>query len=234
MASNVSHPYYPLGMEVPHYKENSLGNAVTPIALTIFFFIFMAVWKYVKQDRFDRALGSWEKAALGWWGLCGCIHMAVEGYVSLNSTTFPGEDNFLAQIWKEYAKGDSRYVQANACIIIMEGLTAWLEGPGCFVIVWAFLNRHPMRYALQFGVSLGQYYGTLLYFFTEMFDGLSHGPRFHPIYFWTYVFGMNSPWLVVPPILIYQSWKQLTLAQGLLDKETGFNPVKGGVSKKIR
>ena len=67
-----------------------------------------------------------------------------------------------------------------------------------------------------------------------MFDGLSHGPRFHPIYFWTYVFGMNSPWLVVPPILIYQSWKQLTLAQGLLDKETGFNPVKGGVSKKIR
>ena len=78
-----------------------------------------------------------------------------------------------------------------------------------------------------------QHPGTLLYFFTEMFDGLTHGPRFHPLYFWGYVFGLNSPWLVVPPILIYQSWKHLNLAQGLLDKETGFNPVKE-FSKKHR
>ena len=55
----------------------------------------------------------------------------------------------------------------------MEGLTAWLEGPGCFVIVWAFLNRHPMRYALQFGVSLGQYYGKLLSLFSSGLLSLS-------------------------------------------------------------
>ncbi|XP_033647706.1 3-beta-hydroxysteroid-Delta(8),Delta(7)-isomerase-like [Asterias rubens] len=233
MASNVSHPYYPLGLEVPHYKENSLGLAVTPITLGSFVVIFVCFWKFVKQDRFNRLLGSWEKATLCWWGLCGCIHMVLEGYVSMNSGTFPGENNILAQIWKEYTKGDSRYVQSDACIVIMEGLTAWLEGPGCFFIMWAFLTRHPMRHVLQFGVSIGQFYGTLLYFFTEMFDGLTHGPRFHPLYFWGYVFGLNSPWLVVPPILIYQSWKHLNLAQGLLDKETGFNPVKE-FSKKHR
>ena len=41
-------------------------------------------------------------------------------------------------------------------------MTAWLEGPGCFVIVWAFLNRHPMRHVLQMGVSIGQFYGELI------------------------------------------------------------------------
>ncbi|XP_022081124.1 3-beta-hydroxysteroid-Delta(8),Delta(7)-isomerase-like [Acanthaster planci] len=233
MASNVSHPYYPLGLELPHYKENSLPDvAVTGLTLGSFAVIFWLAWQYTKQDKFGRLLGQWERAALCWWVLCGCIHMVVEGYVSLNSGTFPGSNNFLAQLWKEYAKGDSRYMQADACIIIMESLTAWLEGPGCFLIVWGFLNRHPLRHVLQFGVSIGQFYGTLLYFFTEIFDDFAHGPRFHPYYWWFYVFGLNSPWLVVPPILIYQSWKELTKAQKGLDNVTGFNTGNG--KEKIR
>ena len=75
--------------------------------------------------------------------------------------------------------------------------------------------------------NLSNCLGTLLYFFTEIFDDFAHGPRFHPYYFWFYVFGLNSPWLVVPPILIYQSWKELTKAQKALDNATGFNTSNG-------
>ena len=98
MASNVSHPYYPLGLELPHYKPNALPDfAVTGLSLGSFAVIFAVAWRLTASDRCGRLLGGWERAALCWWTLCGCIHMVVEGYVSLNSGTFPGSNNFLAQ-----------------------------------------------------------------------------------------------------------------------------------------
>ncbi|XP_022081123.1 3-beta-hydroxysteroid-Delta(8),Delta(7)-isomerase-like [Acanthaster planci] len=234
MASfNISHPFYPRDVPVPHYVPNTYPtHLLVPPPLGVFALIFLAVWRLSRTDRFGRPLGGWEKAALSWWGLCGCIHMIIEGFISLNSRTFAGRNDIFSQMWKEYAMGDSRYAHGDACITIMEGLTAWLEGPGCFIIVWSFLNRHPMRHVLQFGVSIGQFYGTLLYFFTEIFDDFAHGPRFHPYYWWFLVFGLNSPWLVVPPILIYQSWKELTKAQKGLDNATGYNTSNG--KEKIR
>ena len=76
--------------------------------------------------------------------------------------------------------------------------------------------------------------GVLIYFFTEYFEDFSHGPIFHPIYFWLYMVGFNAPWVIVPPILIRLSWKELTKAQRALDKASGFMPPTDtrGQSKK--
>ena len=38
---------------------------------------------------------------------------------------------------KEYSKADSRYVGRDATVVIIEGITAVLAGPGCLFAVYA-------------------------------------------------------------------------------------------------
>jgi len=58
-----------------------------------------------------------------------------------------------------------------------------------------------MRHPLQIVVSLGQFYGDILYYATSMFDhyllGVSYS-RPEAYYFWGYYFLMNFFWIVIP------------------------------------
>jgi hypothetical protein len=74
---------------------------------------------------------------------------------------------------KEYAKADSRYATRDDFVISMEAVTAFVEGPGCFLIVWALCARKAWRYAAVVLVSLGQLYGDVLYFLTCLHGGES-------------------------------------------------------------
>lgn len=53
----------------------------------------------------------------------------------------------------------------------MEAVTAFVEGPLCFVILYGMLQQRPWRFTLQFAVSLAQFYGDVLYFATSWYDG---------------------------------------------------------------
>jgi hypothetical protein len=53
----------------------------------------------------------------------------------------------------------------------MEAVTAFVEGPACFLVVAALLYRLPWRYVAVILVSLGQLYGDVLYFATCYHEG---------------------------------------------------------------
>ena len=53
----------------------------------------------------------------------------------------------------------------------MEAVTAFIEGPGCFLIVWGLCARKAWRYVAVVLVSLGQLYGDVLYFGTCLHGG---------------------------------------------------------------
>ena len=72
---------------------------------------------------------------------------------------------------KEYCRADSRYASRDPFTICMEAVTAFAEGPLCFVIMYGMLKQKPWRFTLQFAVSLGQLYGDVLYFATSWYDG---------------------------------------------------------------
>ena len=72
---------------------------------------------------------------------------------------------------KEYCQADSRYATRDPFTICMEAITAFVEGPLCFVILYGMLKQRPWRFTLQFAVSLGQLYGDVLYFATSYYDG---------------------------------------------------------------
>jgi EXPERA (EXPanded EBP superfamily) len=82
---------------------------------------------------------------------------------------------YLGCVGKEYAKADSRYATRDPFTISMEAVTAFVEGPLCFLILWGMARQAPWRYTVQFAVSLGQLYGDVLYFATAVMEGMSSG-----------------------------------------------------------
>ena len=72
---------------------------------------------------------------------------------------------------------DSRYATRDPFTISMEAVTAFVEGPLCFAVLYGMVKRSPWRYTVQFAVSLGQLYGDVLYFATAVLEGLF--PNWH-------------------------------------------------------
>eukprot|EP00877_Chromochloris_zofingiensis_P002361 jgi/Chrzof1/12125/Cz06g22050.t1 len=134
------------------------------------------------------------------WFLCsGLIHLIVEGTVVINSKFYQDTSgNILNEIWKEYSKADSRYATRDDFIVSMEAVTAFIEGPACFLIVWGMLTRKAWRYSAITLVSLGQLYGDVLYFMTCIHGGIVRHSRPEFLYFWFYFVIVNSIWIVVP------------------------------------
>ncbi|XP_072026112.1 3-beta-hydroxysteroid-Delta(8),Delta(7)-isomerase-like [Amphiura filiformis] len=217
----VPHPYYPRDIELPHYRENAWpGYAVTGTLLSIFGFILVLCWVFVRKDKNGRRFSVGERLILAWWCLCGCIHTFLEGYYVTFRDTYPGKQDILAQTWKEYSKGDSRYIINDIYIVAIESVTAYIEGPLCFLILWAVVNKASYRNVLQICVAMGQFYGVVIFFITEHLDDYIHSPKGHLIYFWLYMVGMNSPWVIIPPMIIAKAWGEVSAAQALHDGQS--------------
>ncbi|XP_061759266.1 3-beta-hydroxysteroid-Delta(8),Delta(7)-isomerase [Nerophis ophidion] len=207
-ASGQSHPYWPRNLVIPNYVANDRSMA----EILAFLFSVSGVFLLVTWMITAR-LSTWRRLAVCWFAVCGFIHSVIEGWFSLYYDLIPGDQSFLSQLWKEYSKGDSRYVIADNFTVCMETVTACLWGPFSFWAVVAFLTNKPYRFVLQLILSLGQLYGVVLYFFTEHREDYSHSELGHPIYFWFYFVFLNFLWIVIPLALIMDAWRQLTAAQ---------------------
>ena len=78
---------------------------------------------------------------------------------------------------KEYTNADSRYATRDAFVVAMEAVTAFVEGPGCYAAVYGMLLQRPWVSTAQILVSAGQLYGTVLYFFTSLLEGMLYQCR---------------------------------------------------------
>lgn len=81
-------------------------------------------------------------------------------------------------------------------------------GPLSFLCAGLIAVDHPVRYPLQLIVSLGQFYGDVLYYATSLFDhhilDKSYS-RPEAAYYWGYFVLMNAFWIVIPGILMWNS-----------------------------
>jgi hypothetical protein len=78
MATESSHPYYPLGVSIPNYVENTIS---TP-AILIYFVaacatLMLTSYGVIKTTK--PRLGTGDVATALWFILCGCIHIGIEG-----------------------------------------------------------------------------------------------------------------------------------------------------------
>ncbi|XP_034028366.1 3-beta-hydroxysteroid-Delta(8),Delta(7)-isomerase-like [Thalassophryne amazonica] len=212
--AGVLHPYWPRDLHIPSYVANDRSMS----EILVFLFsasvtLVIVTYLITGWKEPTRRLGSWRRLAVCWFAVCGFIHSVIEGWFSLYYDIIPRDQSFLSQLWKEYSKGDSRYVIADNFTVCVETVTSWIWGPFCFWAVFAFLTNKPYRFVLQLIISLGQLYGAVLYFFTEHRDGYIHSEFGHPVYFWFYFVFMNTLWIVTPLLLIVDAWRQLSAAQ---------------------
>ncbi|KAL2135441.1 hypothetical protein VTI74DRAFT_8543 [Chaetomium olivicolor] len=205
------HPYYPQDSIIPGYASNS-----TPLLVILGAFggiVGGFVLGSVALARWcSPALERAELLTTGWFVLCGFLHCFFEGYFVLNYDSIPASQSLFAQLWKEYALSDSRYLTKNPFMLCIESLTVITWGP--LSLATAFLaarNRKTeqgIRHLLQAIVCVGHLYGVLLYYgtcgFTERIHGLQYS-RPEALYYWGYYVGMNAPWVVVPAVLLWRS-----------------------------
>uniref|UniRef100_A0A8C9QGS6 EXPERA domain-containing protein n=1 Tax=Spermophilus dauricus TaxID=99837 RepID=A0A8C9QGS6_SPEDA len=221
MATNAGplHPYWPRHLRLDNFVPNDLPTwHILAGLFSVSGVVVVTTW-LLSGRAAVVPLGTWRRLSLCWFAVCAFIHLVIEGWFVLYHEVLLGDQVFLSQLWKEYSKGDSRYIINDNFTICMETITACLWGPLSLWVVIAFLRQQPLRFVLQFLVSVGQLYGDVLYFLTEYRDGFQHGEFGHPLYFWFYFVFMNALWLVLPAIFMLDSVKQLTRAQRTLDSK---------------
>ncbi|DBA71358.1 hypothetical protein WJX79_005541 [Trebouxia sp. C0005] len=199
----VKHPYYPEELNLPGYVPPLLPFTVV---LAVFFsssiLLFLASWTLSGRQKHLHTI---DRSIFCWFAVTGTIHFVVEGAVVVFPDFYKSESsNILFEIWKEYCQADSRYATRDAFTICMEVITAFIEGPLCFVILYGMLKQRSWRFTLQFAVSLGQLYGDVLYFATSYYDGAVYS-RPEPLYFWFYFNIVNAVWIIVPGLVMWYS-----------------------------
>lgn len=133
--------------------------------------------------------------------LGGTLHVFFEGYFVLNNSTIGSKQTLFAQLWKEYALSDSRYLSGDLVVLCAEALTLLLWGPLSYLTAVAIVRSSAWRHPLQIIVSMGQCLGDLLYMSTSLVDLYARHnlySRPEPYYLWFYFFSLNAIWLVVP------------------------------------
>ncbi|CZR52284.1 related to emopamil-binding protein [Phialocephala subalpina] len=207
LSLNATHPYYPLNVSIPGY----IANTTEPLALVSVFasscaLVFATTWLIVKNTR--PSLSTSDFLTIIWFVMCGFIHLVIEGYYSYNFLTIASNTDLLAQMWKVYSLSDSRYLTQNAFVLSMESVTALFWGPLSFLVSYLILTDHQLRHPLQSVLSLGQLYGDVLYYATNIFDEWVYGwsySRPEPEVFWGLYVGLNAVWMVIPSVLLFTS-----------------------------
>ncbi|KAL2164401.1 hypothetical protein VTH06DRAFT_3617 [Thermothelomyces fergusii] len=211
------HPYFPQDAAIPGYVPNStplpaiLGSFGLIIGASVSACVALARWH-------NPALKRWDQLAVAWFALCAFLHLAFEGYFVLSHATLPSSQSLFAQLWKEYALSDSRYLTSDAFMLCIETLTVLVWGPLSLLAAVLAARDRPAergaRHLVQAAVCVGHLYGVALYYgtcgFAERLRGLSYS-RPEPLYYWGYYAGLNAPWAVVPCLFL---WRSVRAVQG--------------------
>lgn len=116
----TSHPYYPTDLSIPHYIPN---NKSTLELLVIVGGIFsaLALLSIVGCHSLSKNVTS--STRFTWFFINSLLHLGFEGYWLINRETLAGKNDLFAQLWKEYANGDSRYLSADELLLTLETMT---------------------------------------------------------------------------------------------------------------
>lgn len=209
MAHGEEHPYVPRDMKLPGYVPAFLTPStiigvfgIASLAVVSLTWILSGCSQ--KTSKADRLL-------MCWWIFTGLTHMVLEGYFVFSPEFYKKPTpHYLADVWKEYSKGDSRYAGRDSAIVAVEGLTAVLEGPACLLVVYAIATKKSYRYILQVAISLGQLYGTAVYFVTSVLDGDNFAATTY--YYYAYYVFANAWWVLIPSIIVIDCWKKISAA----------------------
>ncbi|KAM6892965.1 LOW QUALITY PROTEIN: emopamil-binding protein-like [Lycodopsis pacificus] len=130
------------------------------------------------------------------------VHLTLEGpfvYMSLVGTMETSEGP-LAELWKEYSKADRRWLTSDPTIVSIE-LTINLNQGNTTMCFY--------RHFLQVSLSVCELYGGWMTFCPDWLIGSPHLDTSNWMHLWVYLVFFNGVWVLVPVLLLVQSWFSL-------------------------
>ncbi|CAK6442881.1 unnamed protein product [Pipistrellus nathusii] len=161
--------------------------------------------------RLGRGRAAADRAALAWLCADALVHGALEGsfvYLSFMGN-IADSDGFLASLWKEYGNADARWLHFDPTIVSVEILTVALDGFLAVVLVYAILKEKYYRHFIQITLCVCELYGGWMTFSPEWLMGSPSLSTNHWLYLWVYLVFFNGLWVLVPGLLLWQSWVEL-------------------------
>ncbi|EFJ17679.1 sterol 8,7-isomerase [Selaginella moellendorffii] len=215
IASEVQkrHPY---SLAIPGFVAAQLSVvSILGIFATACALVVTLVWRF--SSKLQR-LENVERCLMCWWAVTGLIHVVLEGYFVFTPDFYKKKEiHYLAEVCKEYNKGDSRYAARDPAIVTVEAITAVFVGPASLLCVFAIAKEKFYQYPLQLVVSIAQLYGDTVYYGTVFVDGREFSaPGF--LYYWFYFMFLNSIWILVPIVIATQSWHRICILMQLSKK----------------
>jgi len=116
------------------------------------------------------------------------------------------KDFFLASIWQEYGKCDKRWWYADSCILSLEIVTVFADSLFCIILIYAMLKNKPYRHFFQIVLATCELYGGWMTFAPELLTGNKNLVTNNFVYLYIYLIFFNGIWVVVPFLLMIQSW----------------------------
>jgi hypothetical protein len=184
-----------------------------PIAgvLAQFFYLVKGDLTMAQVRQISRRLHFSDLVTIGWYAIDAFTHLSIElGYLVLALTSTPAKsDTYLGWIWREYGRADSRWAVRDANVISIEFLTVFI-GLLCIMQIYGCFFKTAWRHPLQIIICVSELYGGWMTFCPEWVDGSPNLDTSDPILLWIYLVFMNGLWVVIPALLLWDSFARLT------------------------
>ncbi|KIJ54395.1 hypothetical protein M422DRAFT_222000 [Sphaerobolus stellatus SS14] len=153
---------------------------------------------------------SWmDKATFIWMTFDALIHFSFEGsflYLSTFGRTVITSTGPFAELWMEYARADTKWGIADPTVVSLEILTVLGAGPMAAYIAYLLVKNDPVRHYWIVVISTAELYGGFMTFGPSWLEGSPSLNTSHWLYTWVYLFFMNIIWVVIPFVLLYDSY----------------------------
>ncbi|XP_050807609.1 emopamil-binding protein-like [Gopherus flavomarginatus] len=149
-----------------------------------------------------------DRWVLGWLCYDVLVHCTLEGpfvYLSLIGTVAES-DNIFASLWKEYGRADARWLYSDPTIVSLEILTVVLDGLLALILIYAIIKDKYYRHFIQITLCVCELYGGWMTFCPDWLIGSPNLNTSNWLYLWVYLVFFNGIWIVLPGLLLWQSW----------------------------
>lgn len=164
-----------------------------------------------KTEKNFTRLHFHDKVTICWYVIDAFTHLSIElGYLILALTsTAEKSDTHLGWLWREYGRADHRWAVRDPTVISIEILTVFV-GILCLFQIYGTYSKSSWRHPLQIIVCVSELYGGWMTFCPEWVDGSKNLDTSDPILLWVYLVFMNGLWVVVPLLLLWDSFSRVT------------------------
>uniref|UniRef100_A0A667YR41 EBP like n=1 Tax=Myripristis murdjan TaxID=586833 RepID=A0A667YR41_9TELE len=119
--------------------------------------------------------------------------------------------------WREYGQADRRWLVSDPSVVSVELLTVVLDSSLALLLIHAILHHKYYRHFVQISLCVCELYGGWMTFCPEWLTGCPNLNTSSRLHLWVYLVFFNGVWVLLPALLLGQSWAALRRLHQLQD-----------------